>query len=61
MIVGTVVSEEAITEAVQEFKTKRQFESDSHGNIPMPVGMVGGLIVMCALYMDQCCGSFKHT
>ena len=39
-LAGTVVSEDSIAEAVQQFKTRREFRCDKVGNILVPVGKV---------------------
>lgn len=40
---GTVVSEDSIAQAVQQFKTSREFRSDRIGHIHVPVGKVSVL------------------
>ena len=37
---GTVVGEDSISEAVRQFKTRKEFRSDKVGNILVPVGKV---------------------
>ena len=37
---GTVVSEDSIAQAVQQFKTSREFKCDKIGNIHLPIGKV---------------------
>ena len=43
---GTVVSEDSIAQAVQQFKTSREFRSDRIGHIHVPVGKVNIHVVI---------------